>query len=325
MKVLIIRLSSIGDIVLTSPVVRCVKKQLPSAEVHYLTKPANVPILQASPYVDNVIAYEGGLANVLRAIRKEHYDFIVDLHNNRRSRLIRLFAAVPSSSFSKENFHKLIYIATHRNVMSGSHVVDRYFAAVRQLGVTNDGGGLDYFCPDEPLQGVLPDADTPYVVLVAGSKHYTKTIPPERIAYLANSITGRKVLIGDQNDRQRLDAACVAWQDDVVNLCGKTTLGQSASIIKRAALVVTPDTGMMHIAAAFHKRMVVIWGCTAVPFGFTPYKTEYTDFAVDLPCRPCSRMGMDKCPKGHFRCMLGQPWEQISAMINKQIEQQQEP
>ncbi|MCR5424560.1 MAG: glycosyltransferase family 9 protein [Bacteroidales bacterium] len=322
MKILIIRLSSIGDIVLTSPVVRCVKQQLPGAEVHYLTKPVNVPILQANPYVDKVIVYEQGLRNVLRVIRDEHYDYIVDLHNNRRSRWIRLLTAVRSSTFSKENFHKIVYIASHRNVMSGRHVVDRYFDAVRQLGMTNDGGGLDYFCPDEPLPAVLAAGDAPYVVLVVGSKHYTKTIPPERIAYLANHISGRKVLIGDQNDRQRLESAGVTLNSDVVNLCGKTTLGQSANIIKRAALVVTPDTGMMHIAAAFHKRMVVIWGCTAAPFGFTPYKTEFVDFAVDLPCRPCSRMGFDKCPKGHFKCMVDQPWKRILDVINQQMEKE---
>lgn len=315
MKILIIRLSSIGDIVLTSPVVRCLKQQVNDAEIHYLTKPANVSIMESNPYVDKVIPYSGDGKAMVKTLQQEHYDYVVDLHRNHRSRYIRWNLHVPYSVYNKENFNKIIYIATKWNVMSGRHVVDRYFGAVTKLHVTNDGKGLDYFFPDEPLPEKMPHS--PYTVIAVGANHITKAIPLEKIAYLSQKINSAVILLGGKGDKERLAASGIALPENVVNLCGETTLGQSAAIIKDASVVVAPDTGMMHIAAAFHKRIVMVWGCTAAPLGFVPYMTESYDFAIDLPCRPCTRMGRKKCPKGHMKCLADHDWDKISQTINR--------
>lgn len=303
-KVLIIRFSSIGDIVLTTPVVRCLKKQL-DAEVHYLTKQTYLPLLETNPYLDKIFTIENKVTEVLPVLKQERYDCVLDLHKNFRSLHVRIALGVKTFSFQKLNFEKWLLVNFKVNRLPDIHIVDRYLAAAAPLGIENDGRGLDYFLP-EPGKFELPPS--PYVAFAIGAAHQTKRLPPGKMIEICRGIRLPVVLLGGKNEAA--EGAQVAREagTHVTNLCGKLSLHESAALIRLAEKIITHDTGMMHIAAAFQKEILSVWGNTVPAFGMYPYFGEAggknTIFEVKkLPCRPCSKIGFEKCPKGHFRCM----------------------
>ncbi len=328
MKILILRFSSIGDIVLTTPVVRCLKEQIPDTEIHYCTKEKFRSLVASNPYVDKVIALGDSFSTLLDELFLEKYDLIVDLHKNLRTWQIKtLLFGVKSVSFEKLNFKKWLKVKFKKNFMPDIHIVDRYLHAVASLSIQNDGRGLDYFftpganLPDS-IADILPK--TPFVVYVSGGTYATKRLSKNRMHEMFTKINLPVVVIGDAHDNL-LVAECLTGTDNkVLNLCGKLSLSFSSQIVKLASIVVTHDTGLMHIAAALKKPVVSIWGNTIPQFGMTPYYPK--DFNTDLTfvsevtglkCRPCSKLGFAKCPQGHFRCMEQQNIAQIVMNIDR--------
>ncbi len=311
-KILIIRFSSIGDIVLTSPVVRCIKKQVKDAEVHYLTKETYRPLLVGNPNIDRIFTIKDNLREVIPLLRREKYDFIVDLHHNLRSWVTKLSLMRPSGTFPKKNFQKWLLVRFKINFLPDRHVVDRYFRAVKKLKITNDGQGLDYFIPDADI---IPSDFLPathqggYLAFVIGARHRTKILPDEKIAGICRTVGRPVVLLGGPEDRGRGDAIAREAGSLVYSACGRLNINQSASLVARSDLVITHDTGLMHIAAAFRKRIISIWGNTVPAFGMYPYfpagdaHLSLIREVKDLKCRPCSKLGYESCPRRHFRCM----------------------
>lgn len=310
-KILVIRLSSIGDIVLTTPVIRCLKEQLPGVKLHYAVREEYRPILVNNPYIDWVHVFKGDMGPFTRELQEEGFDYIVDLHKNFRSLMIRRKLGVRGASFPKFNFRKWILVRFKVNRMPPVHVVDRYFEAVRKMGVSNDGRGLDYFIPPEDVvdSSTLPEPfRTGYVALVIGAKHITKKLPVDKLIAVVEKLETPVILVGGPEDRVDGDHIAEACGERVFNAAGKMSLNASASLLQKSGLVITHDTGMMHIAAALGKRVISIWGNTVPAFGMYPYMPGHEDRSVmiglsGLSCRPCSKLGYDKCPKGHFRCM----------------------
>ena len=310
-KVLIIRFSSIGDIVLTSPVIRCIKKQLPGVELHYLTKKQYLPVVQANPYIDKVHLISKNIREVLPELRKQNFNFIADLHENFRSFGVRLALLRPSAGFPKINFQKWVMVKFKTNLLPEEHIVDRYFKAVDGLGVINDHQGLDYFIPhgESGFPPSIPASHRQhYIAFAIGAKHTTKCMPAEKIISLCRSIPMPVVLLGGPEDREKGAYIAEHGGDHVFNACGILNLNQSAFMVKESDVVITHDTGLMHIAAAFRKRIISVWGNTIPAFGMYPYMPGFEDRSVitevkGLDCRPCSKLGYDRCPKGHFKCM----------------------
>src|SRR5205085_4012280 len=150
MKFLVIRFSSIGDMVLTTPVVRCLKKQLPLAEVHYLTKPKFKMVMEHNPYLDKIHLLQHDWNTMIAGLKEERFDFIIDLHHNLRTLRVKKDLKVPAFSFNKLNFEKLVFVKLKWNVMPKHlHIIDRYMETVASFGVKNDGDGMDYFIPKE--------------------------------------------------------------------------------------------------------------------------------------------------------------------------------
>ena len=328
-KILIIRLSSIGDIVLTTPVARCVKQQLPDCQLHFLVKAKYADVLQNNPYIDKFILLGDSLGDTIAALKAERYDFIVDLHKNIRSFIIRMSLHRPSASFNKLNFKKFLLTKLHIDTMPKVHVVDRYFGAVKALGVSNDGQGLDFFF-SESEKGVklpLPEAfRSDYVAIAIGAQHYTKIYPADRVGELCRMLHPRKVvLVGGGADIERGKQIVAMSQGNVINACGQLSLRQSALVLWRSALVIANDTGMMHIAAALRKPIVSVWGGTVPQFGMYPYMPkgfEYLSQIVEnesLKCRPCHKLGREKCPKGHFKCMNDIDINRLCAAANNAL------
>ncbi|MCB9033478.1 MAG: glycosyltransferase family 9 protein [Chitinophagales bacterium] len=305
MNILIIRLSSIGDIILTSPIVRCIKKQMRDAKIDYITKKEYTKLLSANPNINTVYT----LDNDIKIINKNKYDYIIDLHDNIRSRKICSQLDGKVLRYNKQRFKRWL-LTTFKIDLLRNHIVDRYFSAVKSLNIINDGQGLDYFIPseDEISAGQLPFTHiTGYCVIVVGTKHFTKTIPKAHLEYICKHIKIPIILIGGKEDAYLGTQLSIIDDFKIYNACGKYNLNQSAAIIKKAKFVITGDTGMMHIAAAFQKRTIAIFGSTDSRLGFSPYQSASNYSIVEntnLKCRPCHKHGKSTCPKKHFKCML---------------------
>jgi ADP-heptose:LPS heptosyltransferase len=325
-KILIIRFSSIGDIVLTTPVVRCLKEQAPGGvEIHYLTKQQYAPLLAGNPHISHIHTITSAIGEVLPALRKEHFDRIVDLHRNFRSVGVWLRLRIARTSFKKLNIRKWLLVKFKINLLPDRHVVDRYFGAVVSLGIKNDGRGLDYFISgtdDAGVSGLKGLPSSAYVAFVIGARYPTKCFPADMVADVCSRLTKTVILLGGQEDREKGEWIRERGGDHLINTCGRLTFNQSALVIRHAARVITNDTGMMHIAAAFNKPILSLWGNTVPAFGMSPYLPG--DAAVapvllevkGLSCRPCSKLGYEKCPRGHFNCMRQLPADRIVTWAN---------
>ncbi len=317
MKVLIVRFSSIGDIVLTSPIVRCIKEQLPYAQVHYLTKASFKQVIAHSPYIDKRYYLEDDLNKLIPQLKKEKYDYIIDLHKNIRSLKVKQALGCKAYTFSKLNFQKWVYVNFKKNIMPDKSIVERYFEGIRALGVKNDGKGLDYFlsAADEVTNKDIPMSHwAGYIACVIGGSYNTKKYPVEKWKEFCEKSPYPIILLGGPEDRAQGDLIAAVDKIRVYNACGKFSLNESACLVKYSKLVISNDTGLMHIAAAYRKKIISLWGNTTPEMGMFPYygynnlnTNVSNDFKIaeikHLSCRPCSKIGYSECPKKHFKCM----------------------
>jgi ADP-heptose:LPS heptosyltransferase len=300
-KFLILRFSSIGDIVLTTPVTRCIKKQYPNAEVHFATKESFKVLVENNPYIDQYHLLGKSLNKFIQSLQTENFDFIIDLHNNLRTSIIKMsLFSVKSFSFDKLNFKKWLLVVLKINQMPNVHIVDRYLETVKSLGIKNDLNGLDFFIPEKDKVQI----NASYVAYAIGGQHNTKKLPINRIIKVCQKINGKIMILGGKEDRPAAEEIEKALGDKIINACGKYNLNQSASLVQQAEYIITHDTGLMHIASALKKKVISIWGNTVPEFGMYPYLTAFSIIEnKEISCRPCSKIGYDKCPKGHFKCM----------------------
>ncbi len=313
-KILIIRFSSIGDIVLTTPVIRALKTQLNST-IHVLTKEKYKMIFQDSPYVDKIHSFAEKLEEIITELRAEQFDFIIDLHKNIRSFQVKRALKVPSASFPKTNKEKWLMVNLKINRLPKKHIVDRYFEAGKSFNIKNDGKGLDYFIPEKyfvNLDEYPLLKHKPFVAFAIGGQHFTKIFPAHKVASVIDKLRQPVVLLGGKEDYKKgEEIRTLCAHSGIMNACGQLNLHQSASLVRQSALVISNDTGLMHIAAAFKKPVISIWGNTIPEFGMAPYEPGEEHKVViaqvpNLACRPCSKIGYKKCPKKHFKCMVNQ-------------------
>ena len=308
-KILIIRFSSIGDIVLTTPVVRCLKQQVKDVQIHYLTKETFAGILRNNPYVHKVHAIKEDISEVIEELRKEKFDCVIDLHKNLRTSQVKMKLHIPSRSFKKLNVQKWLAVNFKLKSLPSVHIVDRYLETLRSFGVVNDLNGLDYFIPDQEeitIQTLPVEFRNGYTAFAIGAQHATKRLPLEKIVAICKKINGPIILLGGREDHQTGEEISKALGPTCLNACGTYSLNGSASLIRQAQQVITHDTGLMHIAAAFKKKIYSVWGSTVPEFGMYPYLPGSDSRIIQvngLSCRPCSKIGFDTCPKKHFRCM----------------------
>ncbi|MBU9937073.1 MAG: glycosyltransferase family 9 protein [Ferruginibacter sp.] len=330
-KFLIIRFSSIGDIVLTTPVVRCLRKQLPGAEIHFLTRQAFRGMVATNPYIDKVHVLGDSFELMLHELQTEEYDYIIDLHHNLRTlRIKRSLKKVKAFSFHKLNIEKFLLTNLKINMLPDKHIVDRNLETVRSFGIQDDGQGLDYFIPEAD---VVDNNDLPtshlhgYIAVVIGAALATKKLPVHKLKELCAALDHPLILLGGKEDQE--DGKAIASVDEVkiYNACGKFSLNESADLVRRSKLVITHDTGLMHIAAALQKPIISAWGNTVPAFGMYPYYGKYSKQHYDvveinkLWCRPCSKIGYRKCPRGHFKCMENIAVNDIVNLVRHRLRQ----
>ena len=328
-KILIVRFSSIGDIVLTTPVIRALYQLKPAPQIHFITKARYADTLKNNPYIHKLYTFEKEITEIKAALKAENYTLLVDLHNNLRSRRLKLMLGVESRSFHKLNYRKWLRVRFKYDRLPRLHVVDRYMQTVEALGVKNDGKGLDYFIGDEDRKAVsrLPGHfKAGYHAMVVGGAHYTKQIPLEKLIAIARGSRLPLVLLGGPDDREKSAEIVKVLGDKVLNTCGRLSLNESSALIEQCEKVITSDTGMMHIASAFNKEILSLWGNTIPEFGMYAYMPKGSEkrnhiFEIkDLSCRPCSKIGFEQCPKEHFRCMMDLDTEKIINILNRETE-----
>ncbi len=308
-KFLIIRFSSIGDIILTTPVIRNLKTQVEGAEIHFLTKKTFLPVLEENPYISRIHLYDNNFTEIINELKTVDIDFIIDLHNNLRSSRIKLALNKVSFSFPKLNIEKWLIVNFKINRLPDVHIVNRYMNTLSMFSIKNDNLGLDFFIKSEDEMDIkeLPeDFRKGYIALVIGARHITKQLPDTRLIELIKKVNYPVMLLGGKDDGVRGEAIALECGSVCLNYCGKLSIQQSASFVKQSKVVITHDTGLMHIASAFKKTILSIWGNTIPQFGMYPYLPgeESEIFEIKgLKCRPCSKIGFDKCPLKHFNCM----------------------
>jgi len=308
-RLLFVRFSSFGDIVLTTPVVRCAKEQWHGeVEIHYLTKKQYGFLLEHNPHVHTVHTIERSTNEIIENLRALQFDYVIDLHHNARSFFLKRKLGMLSFAFEKLNFEKWLLVNTGINRLPKVHIVDRYLATLSAFKIINDQQGLDYFIPakDEVQPDDLPEIfRSGYVAFVIGGQYRGKKLPPEKIARICSEIKRPVVLLGGPEDATAAEIIQKLTTGNVWSAAGKFNFNQSASILKQSVAVITHDTGLMHVAAAFKKPIISVWGGTIPGFGMYPYLPGQPSFEVEskhLKKRPCSKLG-NRCKYAPCRCM----------------------
>ncbi len=323
-KFLVVRFSSIGDIVLTTPVLRHLKQQVEDAEVHYLTKSAYVTLLEANPYIDRIHAFDGDIKACIVTLREEGIDYVIDLHHNIRSARIKYGLKRIAFSVNKLNWKKWLLVKLKIDHMPDRHMVDRNLDTIQTFIEEQDDGGLDYFIPEKSeidIQSLPESFRKGYVGLSIGAQHETKKLALETLVDLSQKLDYPVIILGGPEDRERGEHLVSSLPGkNILNGCGGYSIHQSASLVRQAKVLLTNDTGLMHIGAAFQKKIISIWGNTVPGFGMFPYRANPSSVQFEvsgLSCRPCSKIGYQKCPKHHFKCMLEQDLDGMASMTKQ--------
>ncbi len=320
-NILIIRLSSLGDILLTTPVIRSLKKHLPDCNIDYLTKIENKEALEFNPHLRKVYIFREETS--LDDLTAGGYDLVIDLQNNIKS--IKLTSGVERKiRFNKSNVKKFLLVNFKLNLLENfPQIPERYALSIKRSGylpgfeLDNEGLEMKF-----PVQEVPLDPRHDYIAIAPGSKHFTKRWPEYHFTVLCRMILDSgaiPVLIGGTSDI-KICAAIQESEPGVINLCSENELFKISSILAQCKAAVTCDSGLMHLSCAVKTPVLVIFGSTVQEFGFTPYKNKSIVIENDsLSCRPCSHIGKSYCPQKHFKCLTDiQPadvFESLSRLV----------
>jgi ADP-heptose:LPS heptosyltransferase len=321
MRLLFIRFSAIGDIVLASPAFRCAKEQLPGVEIHLVTKHSMLAVTEANPYIDYFHYLDRDFGALISELKAYKFDYIIDLHKNLRSFRIRAALGVPVLAYDKLSLEKVLLTKFHINRMPDRHISLRSVDALVSLGVVYDEKGLDYFIPKEiEVPHLFPAG---YVALVIGASFATKKLPLALLKELVQLIPHPIVLIGGPEEKSEGDALAVLNPERIKNTCGQFSLHESAALVRDSRVVISHDTGMLYIACAFDKSVIAIWGATSPALQVEPILLKgsqslvFQSIVPNLSCQPCSNFGTKTCPKGHFNCMNQQDLPEIARQVGE--------
>jgi heptosyltransferase-2 len=331
LRILCVRFSSIGDVLLTTPLVRALHRRHPEAELYFVTKRAMAPLVVENPHLTNVFALGpdeplGDFAQRLRALGPTHG---LDLHGSLRSTALRWLVPARWSGYSKRKLARTTLISTKINLY-GKHVPvpERYFEAAHAAGldVEPDGGPPEFYLTPAArahmthwLAEIGLDRK-PFAALAPGAAHATKRWPiahwrglSDRLRQLGLGI----VVVGGPQDRVLADE--LGGSADIANAAGEFSLQETGACLARATVAVSGDTGVMHMATGVGTRVVALFGPTVEPFGFYPYTKRAVVLEQDLACRPCSAMGTERCPLGHHRCLADVLPDQVAAAVQQLV------
>ncbi|MEO8199170.1 MAG: glycosyltransferase family 9 protein [Gemmatimonadota bacterium] len=318
-RILAIRFSSIGDILLTTPLLRAIRRRLPDAYLAMLTKDQFAPLVQDNPRLNDVITLgkDQSLASLAGDLRAKKFTHILDLHGSLRTRALRLLVPARWSGYHNHRVAREILIRFKRNLYPREiPVPERYFDAARELGVQPDGDPPEFFLREKAkteasdwlVAGGLP-VDRGMVAIAPGAAHNTKRWPVEYWQSLAHSLTTRGVpivVVGGPEDREIAQTVTASGEGGLaMNAAGQFGLQGTGALLGLSRALISGDTGVMHMATAVNIPVIALFGPTVRAFGFFPYSAQAVVLERDLDCRPCTAWGTEHCPLGHHHCLRG--------------------
>jgi heptosyltransferase-2 len=326
-NILVVRFSSIGDLILTTPLLRSIRERHPEARITFVVREDMADVLRHNPRIDELIAWPRGasLLELARRLRAERWTHRLDLHGSLRSRLLRGMVGGRWTSYPKHRIRRNLLIMTH-GARGGplGHIAERYFAAARQLDVTPDGRAPEFFTSPAAetaaaafLAGHGLGRGRPLVALAPGAAHFTKRWPPEHWMALARqlSTTHDIVVVGGAAERAVGDEMVAAAGERAASAAGEVSLDGTAALLRHAVALVAGDTGVLHLATAVGTPVIGLYGPTIEAFGFFPYASTAITLQHDLGCRPCSSQGGPVCPLGHHHCLVKLMPEEVLAAV----------
>ncbi len=330
-KILIIRLSSIGDILLATPFIRQTRIAFPEATIDFVIKQRFIDLIRFNPHLNHiysVVESEGlrGLQAIRKEIKKRQYDYIFDLHNNMRSRFLTAGVGANKARIRKDKWKRALLVYTKINLYKKIiPIPERYLQVGQIAGIKDDNNGLEIFWKnhiEEVLFEILGKRllSQPFIAMAPGAGFKTKRWPleyfAELIRMLAKDHNMPVILLGGKEDAAYFEP--LESLPQVINLAGKLTLLESAIVISKALFLVSNDTGMMHAATAVKTPVLAIFGSSVQEFGFFPYRSEHQVVQREgLWCRPCSHIGRNRCPLGTFKCMKDIKPEMVYTRLKK--------
>jgi len=344
-KTLVIRFSSVGDIVLSSLLVRVFHLRFPESQIDYLVKAEFADLVRYNPHISHVLEFPRGgtfsdLVNIRRRISASQYDLIIDIHDSLRSRYLCI-GAKRVVRINKRKAARFMFINLKWNLyqMFGGtpSVAERYLETVWEFRAFNDNKGLEIFFPetaeDKALSLLHEAGAVPGQILIAvcpSARHFTKMWLKERFAeaaaQLSREVKAGIVILGSHGEEERCTdierrIREASPETVVVNVAGRLSFPETAAMMDRCEIVITNDSGLMHIAAARKRNVVAIFGSTTKELGFYPYGTPHIVVENDsLECRPCTHIGRQSCPKGHFKCMNDIPTSRVVEAAHRLLE-----
>ncbi len=302
MKILIIRFSSLGDIILSFPLINALKKEYSESEIHYLTKAAYRSVVELNPLITKIISFEGqALSKLKDEIKRNEYDLVLDIHKNFRSVLLTLFSGLKVRRYRKDTIRKFLLVKFKINLFK--EIIPVYLKYIKSAG-ENFAEKYKNFTPSQLSFDRDKKYDFNYVVLAPSSKHFTKTYPKEKFVELIKKSGSKFILVGDESHKDRNICKYIGENTGAINLCGELDYSGLSNIIYNSEYVVTNDSAILHFAEALGKNVKAIFGSTVKEFGFFPQlKNSTVSEHKNLKCRPCTHIGLPACPLGHFKCM----------------------
>jgi lipopolysaccharide heptosyltransferase II len=316
-NVLVVRFSSIGDVLLITPLLRAIRHRHPAARITVLTKQAYVPLLSHNRNVDRVIGVEPGrsLTNLAAELRSGEYSHRLDLHDSLRTRVLRALVGGRWTTYPKHRVARAVLIYTKRNRYPDRRpVAERYFSAAGDLDVAPDGAPPEFFLAPEAEREVADwlamtglAQQRPMIAAAPGAAHATKRWPLEHWLTLVQRIVrdGYDVaIVGGPEDAPLGQMLATKPEGRVASAAGVFGLQGTGALLRQSAALVSGDTGVMHMATGVGTPTVALFGPTVEPFGFFPYTRRAEVLQLALSCRPCSSKGGPRCPLGHHRCLV---------------------
>jgi lipopolysaccharide heptosyltransferase II len=321
-KILVIRASSIGDILLATPLVRLLRQRFQKAQIDFVVKTQFADVLRSNPHIDNLYRLDTKNGRIgLKQIRKElcsnGYDLVVDIHNNFRSSYLRRQKGARIVTLRKYKFYRFLLVQFGWNIYRNiKPVYQRYIETVADYGIVDDNRGLEFFTDqdeqkqiDEMLRQRGFQGERLTICMAPGASKETKRWPVERFANVAEQLIAKHnaqiILLGDNHDAELTEKITASLGDEVIDLAGHLDIMQAACALSRADVALTNDSGLMHLATALGKPTVAVFGSTVRELGFFPVGEN--NIVVEnnsISCRPCTHIGRHKCPKKHFKCMM---------------------
>jgi len=317
-KILIIRLSSIGDILLSTPFIRQTRTRFPEARIDFVIKEKFYNLISENPHLNDIFQLQpGNLNKLIQTIRLEKYDYIFDLHRNIRSIVLTIFAGSKRTCRIKKN--KLIQqmlVKFKINLYdSEKPIPERYLEVGHPVGIMDDKKGLEFFWSHKAETRVKKyfNADqlkieNIMIAVAPGAGFYTKRWPTSYFSELMDMIRSHYhasfVILGDRHETE-MGKELSKGREWVLDLTGKLGLMDAGALLAECQLAITNDSGLMHLATAVQTPVLAIFGSSVREFGFFPYRgANWVLERKNLNCRPCSHIGRKTCPRGHFKCML---------------------